>query len=712
MRYGQTMKNSIKILLMLLCVLAILVAVPACNKEGDTPDDTTTENGGTTTNPPGTEKVTLSLNETNLVIGIGETKKLSAKSSLTNMETSGVLWISDNPSVATVDTSGNVKGISDGTAIITVSTIDGSSEAKCAVTVTSRVTGVNIVENEIVLEVGTKTDLEYHIIPENAANKGVTWTSNNKAVATVSENGVITAIADGAASIQIKTDDGGITDICTVTVITPVKGISFNQTVWNVTKGITFEAPYTITPANATNKNVTWSSNNESVAIVDGNGKVIAIGAGSATITVTASNGCYAQCIVNVKASVTGVTISHKEIVLKRGEEWTLTAEVLPADASVRDVTWRTSDATKATVTQSGIVLAKSTGEVVISVVTADGYKTAECKVIIINPLTSIVLDKASLTLSTYDSPVSLVPTFEPIDAENIAEARWSSNNTKVATVDQSGTVTPVGPGTAVITISTDDGVFASCTVTVSDSSKPVSSITVATRFVTIKVGQKHTPIVTVLPDDAGDKSYVLTTNSTIVRIEEDGSIIALSKGTAIITVSSVMNPEINQEIIVYVEELTQDEIDAEIIKYNSAMEQEKNRHIAALATIDSHYAYLADLKAKLDTEYADFDEGVYKAQKTLIENTIADYQTDLSEAENASNMELVNLYTTLIAAEQAKLSQLEDKWSTYSTQLQIYNEENEIYQSEVSAENKQNTDNIDSINREYEYILPYLPAV
>lgn len=711
MRYGQTMKNNIKILLMLLCVLAILVAVPACNKENDTPDDTT-ENNSTTTTPPNNGKVTLTLNETNLVIGISETKKLSAKSSLTNMETSGVLWISDNPSVATVDTSGNVKGISDGTAIITVSTIDGSSEAQCIVTVTSKVTDVNIVKSAIVLEVGDTIVLEYNIIPENAANKGVTWRSFNEAVATVSENGVITAKADGTASIEIKTDDGKITDACTVTVITPVKGISFDQTVWNVTKGLDFKAPYTITPANATNKTVTWSSQDESVAIVDGNGKVTAIGAGSTTITVTASNGSYAQCIVNVKAPVTGVTISHKEIVLKRGDEWPLTATVLPTDASVSDVTWGTSDATIATVTQSGIVFAKSTGEVVISVVTADGHKTAECKVTIINPLTSIVLDKASLTLSIYDKPVSLVPTFEPIDAENIAEARWSSNNTKVATVDANGVVTPVGPGEAVITISTNDGVFASCTVTVSDSSKPVSSITVATRFVTIKVGQKHKPIVTVLPDDAGDKSYVLTTSKPIVRIEEDGSIIALSKGTTTITVSSVMNPEISQEIIVNVEELTQAEIDAEIIKYNSAIEQENNRHIAALATIDSRYAYLANLKANLDTEYADFDESVYKAQKKLIEDTIAGYQTDLSEAENASNMELVNLYTTLIAAEQDKLSQLEDKWSLYSTQLEIYNEENEKYKSEVSAENKQNTDNIEDIKHEYEYILPYLPVV
>jgi len=707
------MKNHFKILLVLLCIIAIAVAVPACNNKNKTSDDTTKPKDEQTTTPPDT-KVELSLNPSTLVIGIGETKKLSAKSSLTNMETSGVLWISDNPAVATVDTYGNVKGVSDGEATITVSTIDGTSTAECVVTVTSRVTDVKFnEENKVFLEVGESRELSYSIIPENAANKGVTWKSSDESVATVSPNGVVTALKNGTTSIVVTTDEGKISAACSVDVITSVKQIIIEKSEWHVTKGTTFTISYTIFPANATYPNLTWDSSDHAVATVTGNGFVTPVGAGSAIITAKAHNGLTAQCLVDVKASVSGVVISQQQIQLIKGEERQLSAEIIPADASNKNVTWRSRDTSIATVSQSGIVTARKTGTVIISVVTQDGSKTAECEVTVINPLKSIVFDKTSLTLTIFDDPVTLVPTFDPIDADDLENVRWASNNNKVATVSASGVVTAVGPGTAEITLSTIDGIHASCTVTVPENAKiPVSSISVEKRYVTLRAGEIHTPKVTILPVDAGDKTYILTSSDpSVVRVNSNGTITAISKGNATITVASTSNPDIKQEFSVDVKDLTPDEINSSIAKYNAAIEQENNRYASALSALNSRYSYLADLKAKFDTEYAGFNESAYKSQKAALEKNISDYRTALTEAENASNMELVTQYTNLIAKAQEDLSALEKKWKNYSSELAIYNEDNVKFNNDKAVEDKLHADNLASIKKEYAFILPYLPA-
>ena len=136
---------------MLVCVMAILFAVPACNKNNNNPDSTTPPSGETT-DPDNNGKLILILSDTNLVLASGETKKLTVRSSLTGMETSGVLWVTDNPDVATVDTSGKVTGIADGEATITVSTLDGLTTAECKVTVASKVTQLIIRKKEIYLD--------------------------------------------------------------------------------------------------------------------------------------------------------------------------------------------------------------------------------------------------------------------------------------------------------------------------------------------------------------------------------------------------------------------------------------------------------------------------------------------------------------------------------------------------------------------------------
>ena len=172
---------------------------------------------------------------------------------------------------------------------------------------TVRVQSVTLSNNSLSLNAGDKTTLTANIYPSNATNKNVTWSSNNQNVITVSSNGEITAVNSGNATITVTTEDGGYTATCSVTVassVINVTGVTLNQTNISAnTIGGIYNLVATVNPSNATNKNVTWSTNNSSVASVN-NGTVTINGEGNATITVTTEDGGYtATCLFTVSIS-------------------------------------------------------------------------------------------------------------------------------------------------------------------------------------------------------------------------------------------------------------------------------------------------------------------------------------------------------------------------------------------------------------------------
>ncbi len=152
------------------------------------------------------------------------------------------------------------------------------------------------------LNIGESFTLAAVISPENAANKTVTWSSGNTTVATVSTSGVVTANAPGTAVITVTTNSGGKTASCTVTVNPSIpSAVTLNQSSVSLTVGETIQLTATVSPSNATDKTVTWTSSNTSVATVNQSGLVTARAAGTATITVTTnSGGKTASCTVTV----------------------------------------------------------------------------------------------------------------------------------------------------------------------------------------------------------------------------------------------------------------------------------------------------------------------------------------------------------------------------------------------------------------------------
>ena len=323
-----------------------------------------------------------------------------------------VTWASSDEAVATVDANGKVTGVKAGEATITVTTEDGGKTATCKVTVSDKeinVTGVTLNKASVELNVGASETLTATIAPADATNQNVTWTSSDAAVATVDANGKVTGVKAGEATITVTTEDGGKTATCKVTVkanAVAVTGVTLNKASVELNVGASETLTATIAPADATNKNVTWSSSDAAVATVDANGKVTGVKAGEATITVTTEDGGKtATCAVTVKANtvaVTGVTLNKSTLTLNVGASETLTATVAPADATNKNVTWASSDAAIATVDANGKVTGVKAGTATITVTTEDGGKTATCQVTVkanTVPVTGVTLNKSTLTL-------------------------------------------------------------------------------------------------------------------------------------------------------------------------------------------------------------------------------------------------------------------------------------------------------------------------
>lgn len=166
-----------------------------------------------------------------------------------------------------------------------------------------RVTGVSLNKTATSIDVDATETLVATIAPSNATNQNVTWTSSNAAVATVGNDGTVTGISAGTAVITVTTADGGLTDTCDVTV-SPivVTGVSLNKTSTTIEISATETLVATIAPSNATNQNVTWTSSDTDVATVGSDGTVTGVSTGTATITVTTSDGSYtATCDVTVQ---------------------------------------------------------------------------------------------------------------------------------------------------------------------------------------------------------------------------------------------------------------------------------------------------------------------------------------------------------------------------------------------------------------------------
>ena len=244
---------------------------------------------------------TITLDKTAAELNKGDTLELTATVKPDDATNKTVTWTSSDEKVATVDENGKVTAVGAGKAVITAKA-DGKS-ASCEITVTVPVTSVTLDKTELSLEKDETDVLTAVVSPEDAADKTVTWTSSNAAVATVDQNGKVTAVGAGTAVITaISNADETIKATCKVTVTVSVASVTLNKTELSLEKDESEVLTAVVAPEDAADKTVTWTSSDDSVATVDQNGKVTAVGAGTAVITAVsnADNTKKAACTVTV----------------------------------------------------------------------------------------------------------------------------------------------------------------------------------------------------------------------------------------------------------------------------------------------------------------------------------------------------------------------------------------------------------------------------
>lgn len=257
------------------------------------------------------------------------------------------------------------------------------------------VSAITLNSTEATLTEGETMQLTATVSPANATNTDLVWYSSDEAVATVSTSGLVTAVAAGTAVIGAKANDGsGVEALCSITVepkVYLVATITLSNTEATILEGETLQLSATVSPDNATNPSLTWTSSNAEVATVDESGVVTAVSAGESVITVKANDGSEVQatCQITVEKAivlVNEIVLNVTEKTLNVGDSLQLTATVSPADASDPTFSWSTSDSLVAIVGADGLVTALTPGEVVITATANDASGiSASCTLTILN---------------------------------------------------------------------------------------------------------------------------------------------------------------------------------------------------------------------------------------------------------------------------------------------------------------------------------------
>lgn len=361
-----------------------------------------TETSSTVTTEPVTESSTdtssteptdikvnsIKLNTDDYVMYSKQYVQLKATVSPDNATNNNVTWKSSNRNIATVDSKGKVKALKVGNAIITATSVDGSNiSAQCKIKVAQRVTKIKLNKGIINLSKKGKTcTVKATVYPNNAYNKYVNWTANNKKVATVDKNGKIKATTNkGTTYVNAIAKDGSkIRTRVLVVVGEKVKKITLNKTSVTLNRGAknrTFQLKKAIKNKNATYKGVSWYSSNKNVATVNSNGKVTIKHRGKVVITVKAKDGSKksAKCKVTVRQLVTKLSYNKKtqkaEVYKNKTIKFAVT--VTPSNANNKGLTYSSSNKKVATVNSKGIIKGIKAGTVTITAKAKDGSRKA-----------------------------------------------------------------------------------------------------------------------------------------------------------------------------------------------------------------------------------------------------------------------------------------------------------------------------------------------
>ncbi len=437
-------------------------------------------------------------------------------------------WRSSNPSVARIDSKGNVTGLSVGTSKITCTASTGQ-KASCAVGVSAAAVGVKLNTNSVTWEEGRSG----HFKPTLSSSvKSVTYKSSNTRVATVDKNGLLKAVAPGTCKITCASaTDPNKYDVCKVTVVSKTK-IKLANKVLVLNKGIAKKAAYTVA-GSGKGLSFKWSSSNSSIATVSPTGVIKAKAQGNCMITITASNGAAARIAVTVVQPITSIKLSGSKATLEPGHKKTVTATVGPSNATSKSLVWSSSNSSVATVSK-GVITAVGKGTCIITC-RSKFYSniSVSYKVTVKQAVTAVSMESA--VKLNENSTKRLTAKAVPNTASN-ARLSFKSSNASVAAVSSNGVITAKSKGSCVITATATDGSgkSAKCRVTVV---RPVTNVKLNAHTISWNVGKKAHFRPTVTPTTASNISVKYTSsNRRVATVDGNGLLTAVGKGTCTVT--------------------------------------------------------------------------------------------------------------------------------------------------------------------------------
>lgn len=309
-------------------------------------------------------------------IKIGEVTKLNYNVAPVNATNKNVSFSSSNDIVAHVDSKGNVRGISPGTADIIVRTKDGNKMSFATVVVTGTNETVKVVLNKsaTAIKVGESENLAATVTP---TNPGLIWVSQNPKIATVDSKGRIVGKTIGNTTVVVKTKDGKVSAKCNITVTNEnsvIKSIKLNATNLELNKGDSYDLVTTINPIPTSRQIILYTSSNPKVVKVDANGHITAISNGSAIVTAHTNNGLKSNCNILVdNIKIKAISVKQSSVQVRTGEMFDIQTSITPSNANNKTLEYVSSNPKVATVDDSGTVQSIGLGATTISIKAKDG---------------------------------------------------------------------------------------------------------------------------------------------------------------------------------------------------------------------------------------------------------------------------------------------------------------------------------------------------
>ena len=437
------------------------------------------------------EPVVITTSVDTLTVAVGRIADYELSISPRSARKGYTFTISDE-TIAEALRDGRVKGLRQGTCTLTIgSKADPTVTKVLDVIVVQPAKSIKAQLDQETISVGQTAQITAELRPDDATLRGAAYESRRPEVATVDENGVVTGVSRGSATIRVRSEDGYAQTSVTVQVRQPAEAIELELPKSTLPEGKTATVKATVLPKDTNNKKLTWTSSDERIATVNREGRVKGVQPG--TVTITAASAEVPEVTGSIDVQVVrlarSAAFAQKEYDVIMGQTAQLAVAVSPEDTTDKSVTYKSNNPKKVSVDENGVVTALAAGKATITATTADGSRRQATTVVkVIVPVTGVRFDTPDARVGV-DYYRTLNAVLEPKDATN-HNMTWTSSDESIATV--TGTTNKprvVGKrwGRCVITGVTEDGGY-TCSVNIN-----VGSLRHAARLVKLEL-RKHQP--------------------------------------------------------------------------------------------------------------------------------------------------------------------------------------------------------------------------